>query len=201
MMSCKEYQEVLLNEKIEEIQEPMASQLAEHLEQCPLCLSEAESFEPLVAELRDLPLPDPGELFFRRQLKSINQQIEAEAPRRNQTKSFRPWYASLVAAAAVLLLFIGYSRWAGHSDDAWKQDWKNALNFLAEDSDPELLPLDLEELNGPELDRVARGIVEDMFEDLEKKAEPSSDDWMDLNGDEMDDLLHRLQVEEGRKAS
>jgi len=172
--------------------------LARHLEACPACRAEFQSYLALTEELKDLSLPDPGDLYFQAQAKAIARQIAEEG---RAGRSQRRWWApSLALAAAVVLLFIGFSRFR-ETPRISEPEWREALQFLSEEEgvlDPEP-GLGFEDLSPEQLERLATNIEQRLQQGDEGELPEESGDWDELSGPELDRLLKRLNETSSRR--
>ena len=142
-------------------------------------------------ELKDMSLPDPGDLFFQSQFRNIQTRLREAAPK---ASPFRRWgIPSLALAAAVVLLFIGFSRFPAFHGSPSSPDWKTALQYLADDglldSDP---GADLDELNPEQLDRLAKNMESRILQEVDGDLPDENGDWDELSGPELDRLLQLL---------
>ena len=165
--------------------------LARHLESCPDCQREFQSYLGLMEELKDLKLPDPGDLFFQSQLRNIQSSLREASPK---VSPFRRWgIPSLALAAAVVLLFIGFSRFPAFHGTSSNPDWKTALQYMADDG---LLDsdqgVDLDELNPEQLDRLAKNMENRILQEEDGDLPDENGDLDDLSGPELDRLLQLL---------
>lgn len=173
-------------------------ELARHLEACPTCQAEFQSYLAITEGLKDLELPDPGDLFFQGQLKSIERQIGAASHKVPMLR--RWWVPSLALAAAVVLLFIGFSRFHG-TQEIPQPEWQEALQFLSEEEGV-LAPdsgLSLEDLNPEQLERLAHNIERSLLQGTEGVFQDESVDWDELSGPELDRLLQHLNETSSRR--
>ncbi len=172
--------------------------LARHLEACPACRAEFQSYLALTEELQELSLPDPGDLYFQIQAKAIARQI-AEEDRAGRSQR-RWWAPSLALAAAVVLLFIGFSRFR-ETPRISEPEWREALQFLSEEEgvlDPEP-GLGLEDLSPEQLERLATNIEQRLQQGDEGDLPEESGDWDELSGPELERLLQRLNETSPRR--
>jgi len=138
-----------------------------------------------------LKLPDPGDLFFQSQLRNIQSSLREASPK---VSPFRRWgIPSLALAAAVVLLFIGFSRFPAFHGSSSNPDWKTALQYLADDG---LLDsdqgVDLDELNPEQLDRLAKNMENRILQEEDGDLPDENGDLDDLSGPELDRLLQLL---------
>jgi len=75
MTHCDKIQEQLPLLILGDLAGPEAQDLKVHLEKCELCSQEYQELKAMMGDLRDPPPYDPGDLFFRRQLRSIQKQL------------------------------------------------------------------------------------------------------------------------------
>lgn len=169
---------------------------ARHLEACPACRAEFQSYMSLTEELQGLNLPDPGELFFQAQLRGIQAKIaestSLEAPKR------RWWLPSLALAAAVILLFIGFSRFRD-AERISQPEWQEALQFLSEEEGVLEAEPGLEDLNPEQLERLAKNIESKLLQGDEAELPEEGGDWDELSGPELDRFLQRLNETSSRR--
>lgn len=192
MKLCNYNQEDLTSSVLGELPGARAEEVARHVASCPSCREEAEAVRLMTREIESLPVADPGELFFHRQLRQIEAQVQA---REERTKSFfGAWYPAM-AAAAVFLLLIGYSTWNRHSKSSWTNDWGTALSFLAEEAEPVFDWPEIEDLDDKELDLVAQDIEGEILKDEADTWFDEPGDFQELNEKEIDQLLDRLAAE------
>ncbi len=187
MNPCEQYRETLAAYSSEGEED---RDLARHLETCPDCRAEFQSYLGLMEELKGLSFDDPGEVFFRSQLKKIESQIQA--PSQKPAKTRRWWVPSLALAAAVVLLFIGFSRFRRQQPTVSTPEWQDALQFISEEEGvlpPGHLP-ELEDLNAEQLDHLAKNIEAKIFQQDDDADDKG--DWDDLTEPELDRLLQNL---------
>jgi len=192
MNPCEQYREILAAYSPEGEED---RDLARHLETCPSCRTEFQSYLGLMEELKALDLPDPGELFFRSQLKRIESQIQAPSQRPGKTR--RWWIPSLALAAAVVLLFIGFSRFRRQQSNVSPPEWQEALQFISEEEG--VLPgptLELDDLSAEQLDRLAKNIEAQIFQ--QEDVPEDKGDWDELTGPELDRFLQHLNEQTSR---
>jgi hypothetical protein len=112
MMNCSDVQP-WLNLPKEEIPDPLRYPIQGHLDACPSCRQESETYETLALKLRALPEADPGEDFWNRfpeQIRKELAKVQREAGMRNgnrppqERSRFRTWFLPLSAAAGVAAL-------------------------------------------------------------------------------------------------
>src|SRR5262249_55232203 len=127
MKNCEHFQDRLAAGEELDSRGEEALEFRRHLESCPTCRVEVEGYQRLAKELKELLLPNPGDLFFQNQLRRIEQEIQQEAVSR-RTRVTRWWPAFALAAAAVLL-FIGLARWSSH-EGGTGLELKTALQSL-----------------------------------------------------------------------
>ncbi len=170
-------------------------ELARHLEACADCRAEFQSYLGLMEELKGLQVPDPGDIFFRSQLRNIESQVQAAS--RSKAGVPRWWLPSLALAAAVVLLFIGFSRFH-RSQPISAPEWQEALQFIsAEEGVLADSAVDLEELNAEQLERLAKNLEARILQGSDLQEEKG--DWDELSGPELDRLLQRLNESSSRR--
>lgn len=76
MTACEKYQMTWLEMLSGEVFTLLDAE--EHLRACAGCRSEFQELQSLVSALKNISLPDPGELFFARQTKTLLEQIQNE---------------------------------------------------------------------------------------------------------------------------
>jgi hypothetical protein len=193
MTQCEKIQENLAAEALEAAP---SAEFQAHLAACPSCRSEAESFRRLATSFPDLD-SDPGELFFATQRKKIRDAIATERPARK----VRVWQPALALAAAVLLLFIGLSRWQEQKSPNFA--WSTALLTLT-DGQASVTGsgiLELETLNPEQLEGLAQNMERRILNNHGDELLEDGDDLQELSGQELDQLIQRLQQKSGEQTS
>lgn len=97
-MKCEQVRHALRSD------ETVSGELAEHLAGCEACRASWAADEALLAELREVPAPDPGPGHAARFRRSLEGRLRAEASPADTSRSVAP---AGLAAAAVLLLVLG----------------------------------------------------------------------------------------------
>lgn len=144
----------------------------------------------LEEELRDLPVADPGELFFRRQAKAIGLRLHTETRR----EGIRSWFKPLAVAAALFLLVLGVSRINRLPQSVPSAQWHAALEYMAENEDEEGVGLEtIDELNQDQLERLANNIEGRILRDSGEQWMEEPADIEDLNEQELQLLIQRLE--------
>lgn len=190
MTPCDKFQENLAGEALEEAP---SAEFQAHLAACATCRAEAESFRHLAAGFEDLE-SDPGELFFAAQRKRIHQTVAAE------TRKSRRWMPALALAAAVLLLFIGFSKWP--SEKSSNRAWSTAMLVFTADQGSVTGSgiLELETLNPEQLQGLARNIERRILSNQDDELLDEGVDLQDLSRSELDQLIQRLKSKPGERA-
>lgn len=194
MTQCEKIQENLAAEALEAAP---SAEFQAHLAACPHCRAETESFRRLAGSFLELETSDPGELFFAAQRKQIREAIAAESPVRKS----RAWQPALALAAAVLLLFIGLSRWQEQKSTSLA--WSTALLTLT-DGQASVTGsgiLELETLSPEQLEGLAQNMERRILGNGKDELLEDGDDLQDLSGQELDQLIQRLQKKPGEQAS
>ncbi|HKY63775.1 MAG TPA: hypothetical protein VJR29_10175 [bacterium] len=193
MTQCKKIQENLAAELLDGGPDP---ELQAHLAACPACRAEAESFRRLAESFRQLDGEDPGELFFAAQRKRIREAIAAEKPARRAPA----WRPALALAAAVLLLFIGLSRWQERKSPTAL--WSTALLAFTDGQTSVTGSgiLELETLNPEQLEGLAQNMERRILGNQDDVLLEDGADLQDLSGPELDQLIQRLQKKLGEQA-
>lgn len=198
IVNCKEYQQAAREALFEDPAESVSGELVSHLEACASCREELQEFRQLLEGLKATPVADPGEIFFVRQLRRIEEEVAREPLRR----SWRwPWGWPALAAAAMLVLFLGYSLFFRTPGVPWQAEWAKSLPWLAQESGWEE-GVDLDDLDERQLNDYAEIMEQRVLNspgDSLDEGDPM--DWQDLDRQEMDLLIERLQVGLGDKHS
>lgn len=198
-MNCKEYQEVAIEALVEASAEPFPGDLQAHLGKCAACREEIESFRQLLVDLRAASVADPGELFFARQLYRIEEEVSQELVRRPLK---RRWWLPTLAAAAVLVLLLGYSLFFRGPGVQWQAEWSTALQWLAQESGWGEEGVDLDDLNERQLNAYAEMMERRVLNSNEEAVDLDDPaDWQDLDRQELDLLIERLQAGLGERHS
>lgn len=192
MTQCEKIQENLAAEALEEA--PSADFQA-HLAACGTCRAEAESFRRLALGFEGFD-SDPGELFFAAQRKRIRESIAAEATARKS----RAWMPALALAAAVLLLFIGLSKWP--TQNSSNRSWSTAMLVFSagQGSVTGSGILELETLSPEQLQGLAHNMERRIFSDHSDDLLEENVDLQDLSGAELEQLIQRLKSKVGEQA-
>ena len=194
MTPCDKIQESLAAEALEA---SPGTEFQAHLAACLPCRSEAEAYRRLASSLRNLEeSSDPGELFFAAQRKRIRETIADETPARKAL----PWMPALALAAAVLLLFIGLSRWEGEKSPsfAWSQAMLGFVGGQASVTGAGIL--ELETLSPEQLEGLAQNMERQILGNHGDELLEEGVDLQDLSGSELDQLIQRLKSNPGEKA-
>lgn len=190
-MKCEEFQQLALETLSEVPAVPLHNAASEaHLAACQACQGFYSEMRDLIGDLHHHQLPEPGELFFARQ----RQQIEAELGKSPAAKkpSVKKWYPAL-AAAAVLLMVLGYAKFFRGPDMNWRSDWPSALSFLAQERNEDDEWLNFDDLSDRDLDIYARAVEAQVRGD--EAATPDEVlDIQDLDRQETDLLIKRLEA-------
>ena len=150
----------------------------------------SDSEAVLIEELRDLPVADPGELFFRRQAKAIGLGLHTET----RHEGIRSWFKPLAVAAALFLLVLGVSRINRVPQFVPSAQWHAALEYMAENEDEESVGLEtIDELNQDQLERLANNIEGRILRDSGEQWMEEPADIEDLNEQELQILIQRLE--------
>lgn len=190
-MKCEEYQILIMEAQSEPQSGPLPEAAAEHLRLCSVCQSETEGLAELTHGLKGLPVSDPGDIFFARQLRSIENRIAADAQAR---PLLRRWWVPSLAAAALLVFMIGYAVFLRGPQTDWRGDWNKALSWLAQDGTWEEETYDVEDLDQPQMDAFVHTMEMRVNYDGRGNGGQDPGDWQDLDRQELDLLIERLQA-------
>lgn len=197
-MNCQEIQQVILEGLDGNQPEAILPALQAHLNSCSDCRAAQADFLSLHARIRDHSLPDPGEVFFQRQLRSIEGKLRETQARR---PAWRRWWVPTLAAAAILVVFIGYSTFLRNPAGDWRGQWPTALSWLAQEAPDEGAWLELEDLDEAQLAAYARTVELQLLSANGEGDPEDAVDLQDLDGQEMELLIQRLQAGMGGKTS
>ena len=191
-MICEEIQQLTLEQLSEPQGQKYANSLVEaHLAACVACQGFQNEMRELLAGLQNERFPEPGDLFFVRQQKQIEAAISKE-PLVQSSRNRRRWYPA-VAAAALLLVTLGYATFFRGPKMNWKAEWPAALSFLAQERNDDDEWLNFDDLSDQDLDIYARAVEAQVRGD-EAAAPDEVLDIQDLDRQETDLLIKRLEA-------
>lgn len=189
-MKCEEYQILITEAQSEPQPGPLPAAVADHLRACSVCPSETEGLAELMHGLKELPVSDPGDIFFARQLRNIESRIAAAQPQ----PLLHRWWVPTLAAAALVVFMIGYAVFLRGPQTDWRGEWSKALSWLAQDGTWEEESYDVEDLDQPQMDAFVRTMESRVNFDGRGNGGQDPDDWQDLDRQELDLLIERLQA-------
>lgn len=200
MKPCNFYSHIFLSDLEDDA--VLRDRFARHARVCPDCDAWFVEQEALFTALFALPEEEPGELFFKRQAKQIQQTIAAEKPTHliRQRRVLFIWGA----AAACVLMVLGLSRFRSLPFDMSprRNAMVQAMHAIEQQSALRPMEAELDTLSGEELDHLALRLERHLLRrEYDQEWIDDSIDWQDLEGQELDLFLQRLEHRGPRRSS
>lgn len=108
------------DEQLQAVEGVLVARRHVHVDRCPACRAEVDALRAVVHAVRDTPVPEPSPLFWEHFSARVREAVAEEPPPRRPSwwlTGWRPFVASLSAAALVVVLGVMWVSNRGTSDD------------------------------------------------------------------------------------